>query len=125
MDLRNHTLRMLAMGLVALAVPAFAATNYSESIGISTPQKKVVGTAAGHDTASGPAQADEQMLNKVVAALVKDPGLDGVDIQVFVNKGTVELSGTTADRTQIDRAQKLARAAAGRAVVKSTLTPKG
>ena len=115
---------LLAHVLFGLALPALAATTYSESVGISTPQKKVVGTAAGHDTASGPSRGDEQLLNKVVRALVQDDRLKGVDIQVFVNKGNVELSGTTADRAQVDLAKQDAEQAGSHAVA-STLSPKG
>ncbi|HET9653065.1 MAG TPA: BON domain-containing protein [Usitatibacter sp.] len=111
--------------LLAFCSSALAATTYSESVGISTPEKRIVGTAAGNDKPSGPAASDERLLNNVVGALVKDPQMKGADIQVYVSDGKVSLTGKATDQAQADHARQVAEASAGRNRVSSTIALKG
>ena len=94
---------------------------YTDTVGVSTPEKRVLGTASGHDTPSGAAREDEQLLNQVVAALVRDPQLKGVDIRVGVDHGEVTLDGSATDAAQADHARDTAQKAAGNAQVTSKL----
>lgn len=98
---------------------------YTDTVGVSTPTKRILGTASGHDTPSGATREDEQLLNQVVAALVRDKGLDGVDIRVGVEHGTVTLDGRAKDAAQADEARDTAQKAAGSAQVTSNLAPGG
>jgi osmotically-inducible protein OsmY len=97
---------------------------YTDTVGVSTPEKRVLGTASGHDTPSGASREDEQLLNQVVAALVRDPQLKGVDIRVGVERGEVTLDGSAKDAAQADYARDTAQKAAGNAQVTSKLAAK-
>ena len=98
-----------------------APAQFSESIGISTPQKRIIGTT--HDSsAQGPAASDERLLNRVVAALVRDPSMQGADIDVSVEQGQVTLDGKAKDSSQIDHAKQVAENLAGSGKVTSKLS---
>jgi len=60
----------------------------------------------------------------VVAALVRDPQLKGVDIRVGVDHGEVTLDGSATDAAQADHARDTAQKAAGNAQVTSKLAAK-
>jgi osmotically-inducible protein OsmY len=97
---------------------------FSETIGISTPGKRIIGTT--HDKGpQGPAAADEQLLNQVVGALVRDPAMQGADIEVSVADGQVTLDGKAKDSTQADHAQQVAESLAGNGKVTSKLSTAG
>lgn len=97
---------------------------FSETIGIATPQKRIVGTT--HDKgAQGPAASDEQLLNKVVAALVQDPAMQGADVEVSVEDGQVTLDGKAKDSTQADHARQVAENLAGNGKVTNKLSTAG
>ncbi|HET7400194.1 MAG TPA: BON domain-containing protein [Usitatibacter sp.] len=122
--------------LAIFAAPALADTvtstarsevrngTYTDTVGVSTPEKRVLGTASGHDTPSGASREDEQLLNHVVAALVRDPQLKGVDIRVGVDHGEVTLDGSATDAAQASHARDTAQQAAGPAQVTSNLAAK-
>jgi len=122
--------------LAAFVAPALAGTvtstarsevrdgTYTDTVGVSTPEKRVLGTASGHDTPSGASREDEQLLNQVVAALVRDPQLKGVDIRVGVDHGEVTLDGSATDAAQSDHARDTAQKAAVNAQVTSKLAAK-
>jgi osmotically-inducible protein OsmY len=97
---------------------------YTDTVGVSTPEKRIIGTASGHDTATGASREDEQLLNQVVAALVRDPELNGVDINVGVENGEVTLDGAARDAAQARHARDTAQKAAGEAEVTSLLAVK-
>ena len=97
---------------------------YTDTVGVSTPEKRVLGIASGHDTPSGASREDEQLLNQVVAALVRDPQLKGVDIRVGVDHGEVTLDGSATDVAQAAHARDTAQNAAGNAQVTSKLAAK-
>ena len=117
-------LRIPALLACLACTSAWSVTTHSESVGISTPQKRVVGTSSGIDTPAGPAAIDQRLLNDVVAALVRDPQLDGVDIEVKVDEGTVTLEGRTKDAAQAAHARDVAQDAAKGARVDSLLATK-
>lgn len=126
-----------AGGLAVAGIPALAATSaaaasssngtpaqFSETIGVSTPQKRIIGTS--HDAGpQGPAASDERLLNKVVAALVHDPAMQGADIDVSVEQGQVTLDGKAKDSSQADHAKQVAENLAGSGKVTSKLATSG
>jgi osmotically-inducible protein OsmY len=132
-----HTFLLTAL-LAAFLAPVLADTvtvtstarsevrdgTYRDTVGVSTPEKRVLGTASGHDTPSGASREDEQLLNQVVAALVRDPQLKGVDIRVGVDHGEVTLDGSATDAAQADHARDTAQKAAVNAQVTSKLAAK-
>jgi osmotically-inducible protein OsmY len=97
---------------------------FSETIGIATPGKRIVGTTRDQGP-HGPAASDEQLLNKVVGALVRDPAMQGADIEVSVEDGQVTLDGKAKDSTQADHAQQVAESLAGNGKVTSKLSTAG
>ena len=123
----------LAVGLPALAVGIHAGASsssnggpaqFSETIGVSTPQKRIIGTS--HDT--GPharAASDDRLLHQVVAALVRDPAMQGADIDVSVEAGEVTLEGKAKDSSQADQAKQVAENIAGSGKVTSKLAASG
>ena len=131
---------LAASGLAAAGIPALAAdvathaaarsssngapARFSETIGVSTPHKRIIGTS--HDNgAQGPAASDEQLLNKVVGALVRDPGMQGADVEVSVEDGQVTLDGKAKDSAQADHAKQVAEGLASAGKVTSHLSVSG
>jgi osmotically-inducible protein OsmY len=101
-----------------------APAQFSETIGIATPQKRIVGTTRATG-AEGPVASDDRLLNQVVAALVRDPGMQGADIQVHVDGGQVTLDGKAKDSAQADHARQVAENVAGNGHVTSNLSASG
>jgi osmotically-inducible protein OsmY len=134
------TVAALGAALACLALPALAdatgasasasssggagPAQFSETIGISTPHKRIVGTTRDQGP-QGPAASDQQLLNKVVAALVKDPAMQGADVRVSVEDGQVTLDGKAKDSTQADHARQVAETLAGNGKVTSNLSTAG
>jgi osmotically-inducible protein OsmY len=116
--------RIPALLACVACTATWAVTTYSESVGISLPGKRIVGMSAGNDRPSGPAALDEQLLNRVVAALVRDPELKDVDIEVRVEEGRVRLDGKAANAQQAEHAREVAQDAAGGAPVANGLAAK-
>ncbi|HSN21730.1 MAG TPA: BON domain-containing protein [Usitatibacter sp.] len=65
------------------------------------------------------------LLDQVVAALVRDPGMQGADIEVRVDSGKVTLDGKAKDSAQADHARQLAGNIAGSGKVTSNLSTPG
>jgi hypothetical protein len=143
MTLRNlsRTASILAAaGLAAAALPAFAdassahasasssangkSSRFSETVGVATPQKRIVGSTHGSG-AEGNASVDGRLLNEVVAALVRDPAMQGANIEVRVDDGTVTLDGKAKDSAQADHAKRVAEGLAGQGKVTSSLSTSG
>lgn len=136
-SLTRTALILAASGLAGAALPAVAASSsanasasssangaparFSETIGVATPQKRIVGTTHASGPDSAPAQ-DDQILNRVVAALVRDPGMQGADIEVRVDSGSVTLDGKAKDSAQADHAKQVAEDVAGQGKVTSELS---
>jgi osmotically-inducible protein OsmY len=101
-----------------------APAHFSETIGVTTPQKRIVGTtrATGPED---PVASDDRLLNQVVAALVRDPGMQGADIEVHVDAGQVTLDGKAKDSAQADHARQVAENVAGNGHVTSNLSASG
>lgn len=97
---------------------------FSETIGVSTPEERIIGTSSDR-TAQGPAAADERLLNQVVAGLVRDPAMKGADIQVSVEQGQVTLDGKAKDSSQADHARQVAENLAGSGKVTTKLSAPG
>ena len=94
---------------------------FSETVGVATPQKRIVGTAQGTGAAAG----DDRLLDQVVQALMRDPETRGADIQVRVDSGTVTLDGKAKDSAQADHARQVAEGIAGQGKVTSRLSTAG
>jgi osmotically-inducible protein OsmY len=118
--LANSTSAHASVSSSANGAPA----QFSETIGVTTPQKRIVGTtrATGPE---GPAASDDRLLNQVVAALVRDPGMQGADIEVHVDDGQVTLDGKAKDSAQVDHARQVAENVAGNGHVTSNLSASG
>jgi hypothetical protein len=134
-----RTAAWLAAGGLAACIPAFAAglhtgaasasasgapAQFSTTIGVSTPGKRIIGTS--RDTGPQAAAAsDQRLLNQVVAALVRDPAMQGADIDVSVQEGQVTLDGKAKDSSQADHAKQVAENIAGSGKVTSQLSTSG
>lgn len=57
--------------------------------------------------------SDSVITTKVKSALIKDSGLESLDIKVETHKGEVQLSGFVHNQNQIDRALEIARKVEG------------
>jgi osmotically-inducible protein OsmY len=85
--------RILAAAFVALALAACASTDKRE------------GTGEYFD--------DSVLTTKVKAALLKDPAVSGLAVNVETFKGVVQLSGFVKTSAERNRAAELARGVAG------------
>jgi osmotically-inducible protein OsmY len=101
-----------------------APAHFSETIGVATPQKRIVGTTRG-TADDGSAASDDRLLNQVVDALVRDPGMQGADVEVHVDDGQVTLDGKAKDSAQADHAKQVAENVAGTGKVTSKLSTSG
>lgn len=93
--------RILAAAFVALALAACASTDKRE------------GTGEYFD--------DSVLTTKVKAALLKDPAVSGLAVNVETFKGVVQLSGFVKTSAERNRAVELARAVAGVKQVRSDI----
>jgi hyperosmotically inducible protein len=66
--------------------------------------------------------SDAWITSKVKSALLADPQVSGLDIQVETYKGIVQLSGFVASREQADEAEDLARSIEGVKDVENRMT---
>ncbi len=82
-------------------------------------------------TAQAPAvstggQIDDVLITtSVKSALLADPDVKGLDVQVETRKGTVQLSGFVDDPAQIDKALAIARGVTGVVAVENGVTLRG
>lgn len=70
----------------------------------------------------GLAAGDAGVTTRVKAALIGDPGVNGVDVNVGTSQGHVTLEGRLPDQAQIERAAKIARGIDGVKSVDNRLT---
>ncbi|MER3446389.1 MAG: transporter [Candidatus Dadabacteria bacterium] len=68
---------------------------------------------------------DSTITTKVKAALLADPDVSGLDVNVETFKGVVQLSGFVDDQKQANRAVEIARSVNGVKGVENRLTVKG
>lgn len=67
---------------------------------------------------------DTMITTKVKAAILKEPSLKSAEISVETFKGVVQLSGFVHDKSDIDKAEEIARQVKGVTSVKNALVPK-
>lgn len=82
------------------------------------PPKPVASTTVGIEI------DDTVVTAKVKSALLADPDIKSLDLQVETRKGTVQLSGFVNNQSQIDRAITATRAVAGVTSVENKLSVK-
>ena len=82
------------------------------------PPKPVASTTVGTEI------DDTVLTTKVKSALLADPDIKSLDLQVETRKGMVQLSGFVDNQTQIDRAVTATRAVAGVTSVENKLSVK-
>jgi len=97
----THFTRYFATVLMALALVACAATDKRE------------GTGEYFD--------DSVVTTKVKAALLKDPAVSGLAVNVETFKGVVQLSGFVATSTERNRAVEVAREVPGVKQIKNDI----
>jgi hyperosmotically inducible periplasmic protein len=68
---------------------------------------------------------DTVITSSVKAALLTDPTIKSLDLQVETRKGTVQLSGFVDNQAQIDKALAIARGVGGVTAVENGVTLKG
>ena len=76
-------------------------------------EDKNQGYQAKPDTTVGTEINDSVITTKVKSALLKDTGLESLDIKVETRKGEVQLSGFVHSQSQIDRAVMIAQKVEG------------
>jgi len=97
----SRLIRIVAAAFVALALVACASTNKQE------------GTGEYFD--------DSVLTTKVKAALLKDPAVSGLAVNVETFKGVVQLSGFVKTGSERNRAVELAREVPGVKQVKNDI----
>jgi hyperosmotically inducible protein len=73
----------------------------------------MLGCANRPKESSGEYVSDAWITSKVKSALLADPQVSGLDIQVETYKGIVQLSGFVATQKQADEAEDIARSIQG------------
>lgn len=85
----------------------------------------VVGCAGGPQSESFGEHVDDSVITtKVKTALLSDPEVSGMDINVTTFKGRVQLNGLVNDAQQIEQATQLARQVGGVVAVENNLSIK-
>jgi osmotically-inducible protein OsmY len=84
--------------------------------------ERVAQVARETGRAAGIAAADAGLTARVKAALIGDPGVNGVDVNVDASQGRVTLQGQLPDQAQVERAAQVARAVDGVKGVDNRLT---
>jgi osmotically-inducible protein OsmY len=77
-------------------------------------------TAANAGGANGQQVADRTITRRVTQQLNNDSSLDGTNLKVSTNSGTVKLSGTVDSQAQKSHAEQVARGVSGVTEVKAT-----
>jgi len=107
----------IAAGIVAFA---FAPAVRAADIVVIQAPPQAAGMAGtldpGSDVSYVADMSDRAVAERVMDALAEDPALDGSQISVLIDQGSVRLSGTTRDEDQAAYALQVARDAAGPAV---------
>lgn len=85
----------------------------------------VVGCAGGPQSESFGEHVDDSVITtKVKTALLRDPEVSGMDINVTTFKGRVQLNGLVDNAQQIEQAAQLARRVGGVVAVENSLSIK-
>ena len=85
----------------------------------------MLGCAGGPQSASFGEHVDDSVItSKVKTALLRSPGVSGLDISVQTFKGRVQLNGLVENAQQIEEATKLAREVNGVVTVENNLALK-
>lgn len=85
----------------------------------------LVGCAGGPQSESFGEHVDDSVITtKVKTALLSDPEVSGMDINVTTFKGRVQLNGLVDNARQIEQAAQLARRVGGVAAVENNLSIK-
>jgi len=104
----------IAAGIVAFA---FAPAVRAADIVVIQAPPQAAGMAGtldpGSDVSYVADMSDRAVAERVMDALAEDPALDGSQISVLIDQGSVRLSGTTRDEDQAAHALQVARDAAG------------
>jgi hyperosmotically inducible protein len=82
----------------------------------------IVGCANSPKESSEEYVSDAWITSKVKSALLADPQVSGLDIQVETYKGIVQLSGFVASREQANEAEDVARSIEGVKDVENRMT---
>lgn len=85
----------------------------------------MLGCAGGPQSESFGEYVDDSVIStKVKTALLRDPEVSGMDINVTTFKGRVQLNGLVNDAQQIEQATQLAREVNGVVAVENNLSIK-
>ncbi len=115
--MKTQTSRLLlGTALTAIATTLLIGCNRAPE---SAPVTQVVPTTVG-------TQVDDTVItSRVKSALLADPAIKSLDLQVETRKGTVQLSGFVDSQAQIDQALAVTRSVAGVTEVENGVTLKG
>lgn len=108
---KNVVLYAALAGALAVVIPGCGSRQ-------EEPPKPVASTTVGTEV------DDTVVTAKVKSALLADPDIKSLDLQVETRKGTVQLSGFVNNQTQIDRAIAATRAVSGVTNVENKLSIK-
>jgi len=100
MDIKN---RLIVLTIMLIGGLSIAGCGKSGDKGPQTETKTTVGTEID----------DTVITTKVKSALLKDTGLESLDIKVETRKGVVQLSGFVDSQNQMDRAMAVAQGVDG------------
>ena len=107
---------LLGTALTAIATTVLIGCNKSPD---TAPAAQVPSTTVG-------TQVDDTVITaSVKSALLADPTISSLDLQVETRKGTVQLSGFVDNQSQIDQALAVTRSVAGVTGVENGVTLKG
>lgn len=108
--------RLLGTALTAVAATMLIGCNKAPEVAPATPQPTItLGT-----------QVDDSVItSSVKTALLADPAINSLDLQVETRKGKVQLSGFVVSQTQIDQAIAITRNVSGVSGVDNSVTIKG
>ena len=100
MNIKN---RLIVLTIMLIGCLSIAGCGKSSDNGPQTETKTTVGTEID----------DTVMTTKVKSALLRDTGLESLDIKVETRKGVVQLSGFVDSQNQMDRAMAVAQGVDG------------
>ncbi len=100
MNIKN---RLIVLTIMLIGGLSIAGCGKSSDNGPQTETKTTVGTEID----------DTVMTTKVKSALLRDTGLESLDIKVETRKGVVQLSGFVDSKNQMDRAMAVAQGVDG------------
>ena len=116
----QNKLLIVAISLSALIITGCGKTEDKAG----APGEAPTAAAPEAKTTVGTTIDDSAITTKVKSALLADPDVKGLDIQVETNKGEVQLSGFVDSQAQIDRAISIARGVEGVNNVQNKMTLK-